>query len=435
MRKRPPEGSIGWGQPTFDRLVASEPEPLKSSFRVSHAMLLNVISRPGDAFAAMRHLLTTNDEDPAAQRKLIRQAFAIYRALVAGGVVERLEVPDEDGRRWRLTVDLQDDFALNQPLSPLALAAISLLDIMSPSYALDAVSVIESILEDPRQVLSAQLKRARGEAVAAMKAEGIDYADRQLLLEEVTYPRPLADVLDAAYDMYRRGHPWVADYELSPKSVVRDMYEQAMTFAEYVAYYGLARAEGIVLRYLADAYMALRQTVPEEARTEELADLTEWLGEMVRQVDSSLLDEWEKLRDASVAEAVVAADATPPTVTSNARAFRVLVRNALFRRVELAALRRFDDLGELDGASGWNADAWADVLDEYFEAHSDIGTGADARGAAYLIIETGATEWTVRQIFDDPAGDHDWGISAVVDLAASDEAGTAVLRITDVGQL
>jgi hypothetical protein len=332
-------------------------------------------------------------------------------------------------------VDLQDDFALNQPLSPLALAAISLLDIMSPSYALDVVSVIESILEDPRQVLSAQLKRARGEAVAAMKSEGIDYAERQLLLEDVTYPRPLADVLDAAYDMYRRGHPWVADYELSPKSVVRDMYEQAMTFTEYVAHYGLARAEGIVLRYLADAYKALRQTVPEEARTEELADLTEWLGEMVRQVDSSLLDEWEKLRDASVEDAVLAADATPPTVTSNTRAFRVLVRNALFRRVELAALRRSDELGELDGASGWHADAWADVLDEYFEAHSDIGTGADARGPAYLIIEAGVSEWAVRQIFDDPEGDHDWGISAVVDLAASDEAGTAVLRITDVGQL
>ncbi len=435
VRKKPPEGAIGWGQPTFERLVSSEPEPLKSSFRVSHAMLLNVIGRPGDAFAAMRHLLTTNDEDPASQRRLIRQAFAIYRALVAGGVVERLAVPDAEGRRWRLTVDLQDDFALNQPLSPLALATISLLDLTSPSYPLDVVSVIESTLEDPRQVLSAQLKRARGEAVAAMKSEGIDYEERLLLLEDVTYPRPLADVLDAAYDMYRRGHPWVADYALSPKSVVRDMYEQAMTFAEYVAYYGLARAEGIVLRYLADAYKALRQTVPEEARTEELADLIEWLGEMVRQVDSSLLDEWEKLRDASLAEAVVAADATPPSVTSNVRAFRVLVRNALFRRVELASLRRFDELGELDAASGWDADAWEDVLDEYFEAHSDIGTGADARGSAYLIIETGASEWTVRQIFEDPAGDHDWGISAVVDLAASDEAGTAVLRVTDVGQL
>jgi len=441
VRKRPPEGAIGWGQPTFERLVAAEPEPLQSRFAVSHAMLLNVIGRPGDAFASMKHLLTTNDEDPVARRRHIRRAFAIYRALVAGGVVERLAVADAEGRRWRLTVDLQDDFALNQPLSPLALAAISLLDVESESYAADVVSVIESTLEDPRQVLSAQLKRARGEAVAAMKAEGIEYEERMALLEDVTYPMPLADVLESAYEMYRRGHPWVADHQLSPKSVVRDMYSQAMNFSEYVAHYGLARAEGIVLRYLADAYKALRQTVPEEARTSELTDIIEWLGEMVRQVDSSLIDEWERLRDpsASVEDAVAVASTAPPAVTGNVRAFRVLVRNALFRRVELAALRRYEDLGALDGASGWDAGAWEDALSSYFEAHDEIGTGADARGPGLLIIDAGAPgagkDWTVRQILDDPAGDHDWGISAVVDLAASDEAGTAVLRITDVGQL
>src|SRR5690606_31440975 len=175
VRRKPPEGSIGWGRPTFERLVAAEPEPLKSSFAVSHAMLLNVIGRPGDAFAAMRHLLTDNHEDRAAQRRHIRRAIAIYRALLAGGVVERLDTPDEEGRTVRLTVDLQYDFALNQPLSPLALAAIELLDTESPTYALDVLSVIESTLDDPRPVLAAQQFKARGEAVAAMKAEGIDY--------------------------------------------------------------------------------------------------------------------------------------------------------------------------------------------------------------------------------------------------------------------
>jgi superfamily II RNA helicase len=432
VRKRPPEGQVGWGLPTFERLRDAEPEPLRSSFKVTHAMLLNVISRPGDAFAAMKHLLTDNDEDPASQRKLIRRAFAIYRALVAGGVVERLDSPDAEGRRWRLTVDLQDDFALNQPLSPLALAAIELLDRESPTYPLDVVSVIEATLEDPRQVLSAQLKKARGEAVAAMKMEGIEYEERMALLDDVTYPRPLADVLEAAYDMYRRGHPWVADYQIAPKSVVREMYEQAMTFAEYVASYGLARAEGIVLRYLADAYKALRQTVPEEARTEELTDLIEWLGELVRQVDSSLIDEWERLRDPAAADTAIVDD-KPPAVTGNVRAFRVLVRNALFRRVELAALRRYYDLGQLDADSGWDADAWEDALSEYYEEYDSIGTGADARGPALLIIETGKDYWTVRQILDDPAGNHDWAITAAVDLAASDEAGTAVLHITNVG--
>ncbi len=434
VRRKPPEGMVSWGQPTFDRLVAADPEPLRSSFAVSHAMLLNVISRPGNAFASMKHLLTDNHEDAAARRRHISRAIAIYRALLAGGVVERLESPDDQGRWVQLTVDLQADFALNQPLSPLALAAISLLDRTSPDYPLDVLSVIESTLDDPRQVLSAQLFKARGEAVAAMKAEGIEYEERMNLLEEVTYPRPQADLLEAAYNIYRQGHPWVADHELSPKSVARDMYERAMTFAEYTGFYGLARSEGLVLRYLADAYKAMRQTVPEEARTEELADLIEWLGELVRQVDSSLIDEWERLRNPVEEAAHLAAD-KPPAVTGNKRAFRVLVRNALFRRVELAALRQWDELGSLDAEAGWDADAWAEALTPYFDVHDDIGTGADARGPGLLILDEQPGRWEARQIFDDPAGDHDWGFSATVDLDASDEAGVAVITVTSVGQL
>src|ERR1022692_116641 len=434
IRKKPPPGMVSWGQPTFERLVAAEPEPLRSSFAVSHAMLLNVISRPGDALVSMRHLLTDNHEDRPAQRRHISRAIAIYRALLAGGVVERLGTPDDEGRLVRLTVDLQDDFALNQPLSPLALATIELLDVTLPEYPLDVLSVIEATLDNPRPVLAAQLFKARGEAVAEMKAEGVEYEARMEMLDSVSYDKPLAELLDAAYAIYQRGHPWVADYELAPKSVARDMYERAMTFTEYISWCGLARSEGLLLRYLADAYKALRQTVPDEAKTEELADLTEWLGEMVRQVDSSLLDEWERLVNPDAIEAGQLDD-RPPAVTGNVRAFRVLVRNALFRRVELAALRRYAELGELDAETGWDADAWAAALGEYYAAHSDIGTGPDARGPAMLIIETGRDSWQVRQIFDDPAGDHDWGFSAEVDLAASDEEGFAVIRVTDVGSL
>jgi superfamily II RNA helicase len=435
VRKKPPEGFVSWGKPTFERLVAADPEPLTSSFKVTHAMVLNVIARPGDAFAAMRHLLTDNHEDRSAQRRHIHQAIAIYRALLAGGVVERLEEPDSEGRMVRLTVDLQFDFALNQPLSPFALAAIELLDRDSPSYPLDVLSVIESTLENPRQVLSAQQFRARGEAVAQMKADGVGYEERLELLDDVTYPKPLEELLAGAYEIYRRGHPWVADYEVRPKAVVRDMYERALTFAEYVAFYGLSRSEGLVLRYLADAYKALRQTVPDEAKTEDLTDLIEWLGEIVRQVDSSLIDEWERLRNPLDA-AEPSRDERPATVTSNVRAFRVLVRNALFHRVRLAALGQYEELGALDSESGWDVPAWEEALEGYFDVHNEIGTGSDARGPALLMIDPDQPgQWAVRQIFDDPAGDHDWGISAVVDLDASDEAGSAVLRITDVGQL
>ena len=436
--KKPPEGTIGYGQATFDRLVAAEPEPLTSSFAVSHAMLLNVIARPGDCYAAMRHLLSDNDEPRERQRHHVRRAIAAYRALLAAGVVEPLVEPDAQGRTARLMVDLQADFALNQPLSTFALASVGLLDPVSPTYALDVVSVIESTLENPRPVLQAQQFKARGEAVAAMKADGIEYEERMELLDDVTYPQPLAELLHGAYETYRRGHPWVADHELRPKSIARDLYQASMTFTEYVAFYGLARSEGLVLRYLADAYKALRQTVPEEARTEELGDLIVWLGELVRQVDSSLLDEWEELRHPTEPDrrpTARALDDRPPPVTANVRAFRVLVRNAMFRRIELVARRRFGELGELDGGSGWDAEVWADAVEPYFATHTTLGTSADARGPKLLIIDVQPGTWMVRQIFDDPAGDHDWGISAEVNLAASDDAGVAVVTVIAVDEL
>src|SRR5947209_2153929 len=234
---------VGINVPIRTGLLAAEPEALVSSFAVSHAMLLNVANRPGDAFAAMRPLLTGNHSDRPAQRRLIRAAIAMYRALLAAGVVERLPVPDEQGRTVRLTGDLQLDFALNQALSPFALAAIELLDPDSADYPLDVLSVLEATLEDPRQVLGAQLAKAKGEAVAAMKADGIEYEERMQLLDDISYPMPLADLLDAAFETYRQGHPWVVDHRLSPKSVARDIAERAMTFTEYVGFYGLARSE------------------------------------------------------------------------------------------------------------------------------------------------------------------------------------------------
>jgi superfamily II RNA helicase len=442
VRVKAPEGFVSWGKPSFERMVAAEPEPLTSSFQVSHAMLLNVISRPGDAFDAMRHLLEDNHEDRKSQLKLIRKAIAIYRALLAAGIVEQLDQQDEQGRTVRLTKDLQFDFALNQPLSPFALATLELLEPESPTYALDALSVIESTLDNPRQVLSAQQNKARGEAVAEMKADGIEYEERMELLENVTYPKPLNEMLQAAYEVYKSSSPWVADYEVAPKSVARDMFERAMTFAEYVSFYTLPRSEGLLLRYLADAYKALKHTMPEEMRNDEVDDLIEWLGEMVRQVDSSLLDEWEELVNPGEETAAVSPhnfDERPPPVTANARAFRVMVRNELFHRVELFALRKYDDLGELDAASGWDSEKWYYAIEDYFDTHDELGTGPDARGPKLLVIddkpEDQPGKWIVRQIFDDPEGYHDWGISAEVDLAASDEAGTAVVTVTDVNQL
>ncbi len=434
VRKKAPEGFVSWSEKTFEKLREAEPEPLTSSFVVTHSMLLNVINRPGDAFTAMRQLLESNHEDRPAQRRHILRAIAIYRALLAAGVVEELDTPDDEGRSVRVTVDLQFDFALNQPLSPFALAAIELLDQeTSPTYALDVLSVIESTLDNPRQVLSQQQFKARGEAVQQMKADGLEYDERMELLEDITHPKPLEEMLDAAYEMYRQGHPWVTEHELAPKSVARDMYERAMNFVEFVNHYGLARSEGLVLRYLADVYKALRHTVPDDSKTEDLTDIEEWLGELVRQVDSSLLDEWERLRNpVDDEDAPVAPPTEGPTgITANKRAFRVQVRNAMFRRVELAARRDHETLGAFD--DDWNAQDWAEALGDYFDEYDEIGTGADARGPHLLAVTEESGRWLVRQTFHDPEGDRDWGISAEIDLAASDEEGAAVVRVTDVG--
>jgi superfamily II RNA helicase len=436
VRRKVPEGMVPWSEKTMTRLIEATPEALHSNMKVTTAMILDVVDRPGDPFIAMRRLLTENHEPRKKQLRLIRDAVGIARSLLQAGVLERLAEPEPDGRRYRLTVDLPPDFALNQPLSTFALAAVDTLDTASETYALDVVSVIEATLEDPRQIIAAQLKKARGEAVAAMKAEGIEYDERIALLDEVTYPKPLQELLDHAYAVYLQTNPWAADGQLSPKSVVREMWERAMTFREYVSQYGLTRSEGAVLRYLSDAFKALRSGVPAAARTEELNDIVEWLGELVRQVDSSLLDEWEQLTNPDQPHDVpVAVPARPRPLTGNERAFTAMVRNALFRRVELFARRRWYDLGELDAASGWTSERWQEVGAEYFAEHDDVGTGADARGPALLMIDREPGMWRVRQILDDPAGDHDWALLAEVDLEASDEEGAAVIRLVDAGLL
>ncbi|WP_309079715.1 DUF3516 domain-containing protein [Zhihengliuella sp.] len=436
-KKKAPQGFVSWSDKTFDRLVSASPEPLTSSFKITHAMIMNLLERPGDSFAAARRLLTENHETPTRQRVLQRQALGILRELLATGVVVRRPEPDEYGNMLALTVDLPQNFALNQPLSPFALAAFELLDREAPSYALDVVSIVEATLDDPRQVLSLQEKKARGEAIARMKADGVGYDERMNALDEITYAKPLADLLEENFETYRHGAPWLGDFELAPKSVVRDMYERAMSFTDYVNFYQLARSEGVLLRYLTDAYKALQQTVPQDALREDLEDLVAWLGEMVRQIDSSLLDEWEQLSRGDMPEdhrdEIVPPE--PERLTSNERAFRVMVRNEMFRRVQLFADEQEQALGELDGPAGFDADAWAETMDEYFDEHEDIDDGPGGRGQEYFILTQGRERWTVRQIFKDPAGHRDWGIDAYVDLAASDEAGEAVVTITRIGRL
>jgi superfamily II RNA helicase len=451
QRKKAPDGFVSWTEETYDKLVNAEPEQLLSRMRVDHSMILNVVARRGDPFAHLRDLVRDNHEDPRQQTRLARRAIELSRSLLDSGVLQRLPEPEESGRRVVIAPQVQDNFALNQPLAPFALAAMDLLDPDEPTYHLDVVSVVEAVLDDPRQVLFAQQSKAKGEAVAQMKADGMEYDERMAVLDEITWPRPLAELLEAALVTYRQTHPWVREDALSPKSVVRDMYERAMSFTEFVGFYQLARSEGVVLRYLTDCYRTLRQTVPASAHSEAFDDLVHWLGETIRQTDSSLLEEWEALTDpesvaAAVARAAEGAPVAPARpITGNERAFRVMVRNAMFRRVELAARDEWRTLGELEAAVAalpdtplevrMTTDDWDAALASYYDEHDEIGLGPDARGPQLLSVTPQGRVWRVRQTLLDPAGDRDWVIEAECDLDASDEVGEPVLLATAMRRL
>ncbi|HZK05718.1 MAG TPA: DUF3516 domain-containing protein [Actinomycetaceae bacterium] len=466
VRKKAPEGQVNWTEATFGRLRDSEPERLVSQFRVSHAMVLDILARPGDPVEHLARLLTDTHDPPADWNPHLRQAAHIYRALRQAGVVEHLTTADAgDGPRLRLAVEVPDRFALNSPLSPFALAAITLLDPDSSSYSLDVVSVIESTLENPNPVLYAQRNAAKGEAVAAMKADGLDYEERMEALEDVTWPEPLADMLHGALASYIQTNPWAIGYELRPKSIVREMIEHAMTFTDLISRYQLGRSEGVVLRYLSDAYRALTNSVPAEARTPELAEITDWLAGLVRAVDSSLLDEWAALNaavdgpDTGAAaggrgepgeeRAFGADDDGNVAITANPHAFRISVRNALMDRIEELAREDYASLGARDEALGWPADRWRDAIDPYWREHDWLGTGPEARAASMVKFDSEPDDaafalaslspapgtWIVRQRLDDPAGDGDWFLSARVDLASSAEEGSAVVGDISLGEL
>ena len=482
VRKKAPEGRVNWTDKTFERLRDAAPETLTSQFQVTTTMVLNLMERAGDPVAAMAELLERVHEPEAQRRRHIRRALEIYLSLRTAGVLTHVSSAQAaaDGRpRLRLAVDLPADFALNQPLAPFALAAMDLLNVEAPEHTVDVVSVVEATLDDPRPLLYAQQRAARGEAIAAMKAEGMDYEERMAALEEVTWPQPLAELLSPALEMYKQANPWIAEHELAPKSVVREMVENAMTFSDLISRYELGRSEGVVLRYLTDAYRALRQVVPEEHRTPEVVELIDWLGALVRAVDSSLLDEWEALGQAQAGKACEAAgllesdrpgaddssgverafgadeDGTV-AFTRNRHAFRVAVRREMFRRVELMARDDVEALGRLDASSGWGEDRWDKVLGRYWDEYDWIGTDTSARAISLAPLDeapdetalaaagvserlrealeaSGKQVWLATQVLEDPDGDHDWRLTALVDLAECDREGRAVVHLLSVG--
>lgn len=431
--KTPPSDFVGWNKQTFERLIAAEPEKLRPRLRITHSMVLAEIEQGGDAWARTHKLIEDSAQTPEEKATLSQRTDEVFATLIDAGVVERRE--EEDGTTsYLLTVDLPEDFALDQPLSPFLLAAIELLDPESETYALDLISMVEATLEDPPQILRAQEREARGAAIAAMKAEGIEYEERMERAQEVTYPKPLEDLLGAAFAEYCEKVPWASDYCLRPKSVLRDMVETASDFKTYIGRYKIARSEGTLLRYLSDAYRVLDRTVPAEKRDERLDDIVTWLRLVVRTTDSSLVDEWE---GAGTEDGAAVAAPSVDKVVHDRRGLTLLVRNALFARVRLAALGKVEELGDLDADWGYRSVVWQQALDAFHAEHEQILLDADARSSAYLDIdekdEKADHVWHVHQIFRDSDDDHDFGIWGDVDLDATQDEGAVVFKTYRVG--
>ncbi len=449
VRKKAPEGFVGWNKETFHRLINSAPEPLVSRFQVSHGMLLNVLSRDEDGCLAMQRLIRDSHEPPHVKPALRRRGWELFRALLDRKIVEF--EPKEEGRkrRIRVNVELQDDFSLDETLSLYLVDTVRLLDSNSPTYHLDLLTLVESIVENPDIVLRRQRDRAKNEKLAQLKLENVPFEERMLQLEEVEYPKPNREFVYGTFNDFAARHPWVGQENIRPKSIVREMVESYFTFSDYIREYDLQRSEGVLLRYLMNVYKVLDHTVPSAAKNDALSEIELFLQTMIRQVDSSLLDEWEKLRDPSyiakveTKEATLASESGPEDITRNTRSFTTLVRTDVFSiirgllsRTFEAALENLDVLTDGDGQP-WTPPRLERLTLDYLKDHERMLLDNEARNLRHTCIKPVEDQksWLVQQTIIDPEGHNDWSLDLSVDLSQSRASGKPHLQLLRFGPI
>jgi hypothetical protein len=451
-KRRPPDHNfVNWDLNTFKRLMGAAPEQLTSRFQVSHGMLLNVLGRRGDGCRAMRQLIRDSHESEGDKRAHTRRAWQLFRALVARHIVEFIPTTD-DGSTLRVNVDLQDDFSMDQTLSLYLLETIPLLEPESPDYALDLLTLVEAILENPEVVLRRQLDKVKDRAVAQMKADGMEYEQRMEELDKLEYPKPLRDFIYQSFNQFADRHPWVGEENIRPKSIAREMFENFRSFAEYVLDYELQRVEGLLLRHLSSVYKVLSQTVPDGVKTDQVLEMELYLRTLLRQVDSSLADEWDRMRDPNYrpreAAAAKGPELRPPgaeaaelDMTRNTKLFTAAIRTRVFTFLRawsigdaaaaLAALTTSDDG---DGAP-WTPDRLKAALDAYRVEHQLLRLDPEARNLRHTHVSPSDEQqtWRVEQMLVDPEMINDWVAEFEVDLAASRETQEPVIRLVRIG--
>jgi superfamily II RNA helicase len=431
-KSKAPDGFVHYDEATMQRLMTAQPEPLTSRFKVTADMVANVLGRP-DGPSALKRLLNTNHDAPPRRRQHKRRAIAVYRSLEAAGVAERRR--DAQGRcagvRVGSLVEGSDERAalrFSAPLMPFAIEVINTFDPEDPSYVLDVVSVVESVLDDPRQILYAQQNAAKGAEINRLKSEGVPYEERIERIESITWPTPLQELLESCIQPYRARHPWVAEGP-SPKSILREMLESGDTFSSFIRRYRLDRSEGLLLRYLTDAWRTLDRSLPDDLYNDSLEDIIEWLGALIRATDATLLDEWALLAGQPVhdhqAPAALTEHASPPA------AWKTAVRTAVFGWVELLARRAYPALSDRTGWEDWRI---RDALAPFWNEYDSIGVDGDARSAQHFRLTTEPSVWRVEQTLADPAGDGEWRVIATVDIEAALLDGAPTLQLVSIGR-
>jgi superfamily II RNA helicase len=444
LKKAPEKGYKPWNAATLALLRDSEPEPLVSRFVVNHGLLLNVLSRPSGCQVG-RRILRDCHEPPARKRRLLRQGFELFKSLVSAQILT------VQGGRVSINADLQQDFSLNQALSLYAVEALEALDRESEQYPLILLSVVEAILESPGYILQAQVNTLKTQRMGELKALGVEYEQRIEELEKIEHPKPEADFIYETFNLFSKHHPWVTGNEIAPKSIARDMHERVLSFNDYIKEYGLARVEGVLLRYLSDAYRTLRRNVPDKYKTEPVLDLEAWLGAELLQIDASLVEEWERLEHPEQAAAPgveVEPEAAASDITRDRRAFRILVRNACFRLLRALGARDYaravstlDELAPDEDAEprastpAWTQLSLEQLLGPYWADHTELSVDATARSAQRCELdESAAEQWSIRQVLSDPEQDLDFALRLRVDLRACREHGRLVLELLGLDQ-
>ena len=460
QKRKPPEhGYVPFDESTYKRLIDAQPEPLTSSFRVDHGMLLNILSRETDGCKAMRTLIKDCHESAASKKQLQHRSFQLFRSLVEKNIVEFVKPVAEGYSHLRVNMDLQDDFAMNQPLSLYLVDTLPKLDSNSPEYALDVITLCESIVENPEAILRIQQNKARTARLDELKAQGMEYNQRMEEIEKVEYPKPLREFIYGTYNEFAEQHPWV-DVNVEPKSIVREMFENFSTFSGYVKQYGLQRMEAILLRHLNYVYKVLSQTVPDGYKNDELHEMEDYLGDMIRRTDSSLLEEWEKMAHPEdyqkrleagtaedEAEKAFGADKAAADITYDKKRFLGMVRQRIFQIMGNLAKHDFvavldslaDDLEEgqmlVDGeGKPWTENMLTEIMAAYTAEHHKFRLDVEGRALAHTIVTYEGDVMHIQQMLQDEEEFNDWSIDFEINLADRREAGIPLLKMLRIGE-